>query len=140
MTKRRITIADIYNRSECKDKVSSKVFKEVWDLFATFLSKELIHTGKAYKLPFHLGTLQIRKDKSRRKTIDFHKTKQYGQTIYNTNNHSEGYYAFLYWDTHRPHCQMEFKSIYKIEFTRDNKRYLARQIKENNSITKYYEI
>jgi hypothetical protein len=118
-----------------------KKIKLIWDTFAKVLTKNLVEEGKGYILPARMGTLQMRKKQTKKGfTLDFNKTRQAGVKVYQNNSHSDGYYAFLFWDTRKPHCMMPYKGLYKLEFVRANKRYVAKQIKQNNAIVKYFEI
>jgi len=140
--KRRLTITDIYNSSPLKERIEWATYKLVWSTFTDLLMSELMDTGKCFKLPHVLGTLQIRKTKVNlnKKPIDFHKTKLYGMTIYHQNKHSDGYYGRIYWNKEYPQASFTNKKIFQIEFTRANKRKLSHTIKNSNSINKYFEL
>jgi len=95
--RRRFTVLDIYKRCDLKEEFTQKEFKDNWDMFAEMVIKEMIHNGECFKLPYLMGTVQIRKRKTLpRHTVDYHKTKLVGETVYVNNKHSDGYYAFLH--------------------------------------------
>jgi hypothetical protein len=136
----RLTTKGIYLLSENPQYEYTK-YKKVIDTFHKILAEEMMTNGTHYKLPHRLGTLGIRKKKSKSKrAVDFAKTKEYGVTIYHNNYHSEGFYAFYHWNKDFPQAAFTYKQLYKFVPTRYNKRTLARKISDNNSINKYLEI
>ena len=138
--KYRNTVLDLYARS--KRQVSKKEFKDVSLRLFELISKDMIENGVGVKLPKKLVSLQVRKKKNntKKKVVDFHKSKLYGVTIYHHNRHSDGYYSFINWDKNMPAASFKNKTIFEFSFTRANKRAMAKQIKENSVINKYFEI
>jgi hypothetical protein len=139
MTKR-VTIKTIYEKYPY-EYINYKMYKEIITTFHTLLSTEVRNTYEGIKLPNQMGVLRINKRRTNpdNKVIDFKKSKEYGEKIYHTNLHSEGYYGFYNWDKAFPHCVMRLKSIYKFVPTRHNKRALSAKIKSSNVISHYLE-
>jgi nucleoid DNA-binding protein len=138
MNKKRLTIKDLYNKHSNLS-VDYSIYKEVLHVFHEELIQCLINQGDTVILPKQLGTLQVKKRKAKKKSIDFHLTKQHGKTIYHTNKHSEGYYGIFLWDKSMPKGCFSNKQLYKLTMTRTNKRNLSKAIKEKNTINKYLE-
>jgi len=137
----RLTTKGIYKLSE-SPVCEYSLYKEIIDTFHKVLSHNLIHKGDRYKLPHRLGVLSIRKKKinPNKRMVDFAKTKKHGVTIYHNNYHSEGFYAFYFWDKAYPQGTFRYKQLFKFVPTRYNKRTLSKNISENNSINKYLEV
>lgn len=134
----RHTERDIYN--DLNIDIEYPKFKKIITCFAEKLSEGIVK-GKSFKLPKRLGILEIRKRVTKfGKSIDFHLTKKYGETIYHTNKHSDGYYALVHWDKSRPQGSFTNKMLWKFTPTRTNKRTIAKSIKENNTINLYLEL
>ena len=137
----RVTIIDIYNSYERKNKPSKKVFKNVLLSFNYILMKDIIDNGTIYHLPKKLGLLYIGRSKTRdihNRKMDMHHYMKTGEKVYFTNKHSLGYTASFKWDKH----DSEYFQLYarmRAYFTplRGFKRYLAKCIKEHNTIQKY---
>lgn len=139
-TRYRNTVIDLYKKGSKPTERS--IYKAISDSFFELLSKDLIDNGVAIKLPHRLGTLQVRKkiNDKKKKVVDFYRSKLYGTKLYHHNRHSDGYYAFLNWDKTMPAASFSNKSLFKVSFTRANKRYMSKQIKNNLAINKYFEI
>ena len=125
---------EYYNEYVIDDlyRVSKDVYKDI--IFTVFkeIKKRLIDDGRSVRLPMRCGRIQIVKRlpeswTTGQKRIDFHLTKQYGKTIYHLNEHSDGYKYRLHWDKHD--CNILNKRKYQMIMSRDNKRLLAKLIK-----------
>lgn len=140
MTKR-YTITDVYENSSNKPHVDYLTYRKIVMRFNELLMDRAMHCGEGVKLPQRLGVMRVKKKKTNpnKRVIDFHKTKKFGETVYHTNLHSEGYYGFFSWDKAHPHGIFKLKTIYKFFPTRTNKRKLAKEIKESNTIILYSE-
>lgn len=123
--------------------VDAKEYTKILTCFFDLVSDAIINEAYAYKLPHKLGIIRIKKFKARTPAIDWHKTNAYKEKygidkhIYFTNNHSHGYAARWYWDKRA--VKIRNKGLYKFQPTRTNKRDLAKIIKEENTIKKYFE-
>ena len=136
---KRKTLLDIYHLDTWS--VSKEQFKAITKLLGEKLLEALLIKGQSIKLPRQLGTIMIRKRKTGiKKVIDFYNTKKYGVRMFHNNWHSEGYYVFLNWDKDFPVASFANKKLYEMKLVRAKKRYLAKLIKENNSIANYLEI
>lgn len=99
-----------------------------------------IFSGYEFKIP-HIGDISIVKAMPKRFNkksirIDFGESKKVGKTVYHTNDHSGGFKYRFMWS--KQHIIVRNKSRYEMIFTRENKRELARIIK--NKEHDYIEI
>jgi len=90
--------------------------------------KAKLFNGMEYEMPYRLGILNIMKSKTRGRSVDFGATRKAGYTIWYTNDHSNGYKYRLHWNTNAA-LTNDIKK-YRINFTRYNKRGLAKLIKD----------
>ena len=133
------TLEDIYEKYDNKYNLSKKEFREINRTFNNVLMKSIIETGYAYKLPHRLGTISVRKRKSKAGMIDFGHLQKTGEVIRHTNKHSGGYHAAFYWDRKAPQAIFANKYLFKLFPVRYYKRYLSEAIKDRNTINKYFE-
>lgn len=137
----RVTIIDIYNSFPGKNKIDKKTFRNILLTYNYVLMKDMIDRGTIYYLPKKLGLLYIGRSKTKdikKRKMDMNHYMKTGERIYFTNKHSQGYTATFKWDKH----DSEYFQLYarmRAYYTplRGFKRYLARCIKEHNTITKY---
>lgn len=105
-------------------------FVRLCNSFYKEMSHRILHKNSFFKLPFRLGTIQIIKKKvnlSRNMAIDWKKTVAYKKKIVHLNEHTNGYKYWFKWTKDK--ALFTNKTYYKLIFTRDNKRDLARLIK-----------
>ena len=123
--------------------VDKKKYVKILREFFKLLSKEIIEEAYEYKIPHGLGFLYIHKYKSKKKPVDWKRTREYFKThgvkkyIYFMNTHSGGWSARWYWDKRA--AILKNKSLYKFVAIRKNKRAVGKTIRENNTIKKYLE-
>lgn len=128
---------------ESKYHLDYKTFRNICEEFNKELSKEILE-GYFFKMPYRLGTIRIKKRK-----VDLKNLKpNFG--LYNEtdgeyknkhlNEHSNNYYVRYYWNK-RIATLIKNKSAYSFIPTRENKRTLAKLIKENgiSQVNKYFE-
>ena len=140
MIKKSKNLHDIYIESALKDKISKYDFMLICETFTHLLAKSMIEGGIVYRLPHRLGSLGINKTKTAKKFyIDFKHYNATGEKIPLKNKHSQGYYARFRWKKAAPYAIFPYKKMFTFKPTRANKRYLAKCIKEKNTITKYFE-
>lgn len=113
-------------------KICSDYYKAVMDL--------ILEDGLTYKIPHGLGTIKVAKRKvrlstARRIPIDWQATFKYNKKVYCLNEHSNGFRYFFYWS--KPNTYKS-KFLYRLVFTRQNKRRLANLIKKHNK--DYFEV
>ncbi len=113
-------------------------FKEYGDITGEFykeLSRLLIYESKTIKLPFRLGSLTVIKKKPKTFSpatlnIDWQESKRYHKWIHHINDHTGGFkYRFL-WS--KKDCRVVNQDLYRMVFSRTNKRELAKAIKSGN--------
>lgn len=114
--------------------VEYSYFVELCNYFYKKVMSNMIKENKPFVFPFSLGTLSILKIKvkpSNLKTlpIDWKNTIKYGKKIYHLNEHSSGYKYVFSWK--KKEKRFENKYFYRLIMTRDNKRWLADEIKNN---------
>ena len=137
---KRYTVKDIYKIGKAQKRVKYSNYRKAYILFIEKVMEQVIKKGAAFKIPEGMGTLQIRKKICKTQAIDFKKSKELEMLVYHNNFHSGTYRAFYHWDKAAPHCNFLNKSLWKFVGTRHNKRFLAKCIKEDNSINLYFEI
>lgn len=114
--------------------------------FFKCLMKEVINNAYEYKLPGKLGIFRIKKFKGLKRQIDWsltnkyyseeNKTNEEKKRIYHNNKHSSGYNARFWME---PSRWVSYNKAYTFIATRQNKRDLAKAIKDENVIIKYRE-
>lgn len=99
------------HKSEPKHKlhVSAKQYREILTLFFEKLAYYLITSGERILLPARLGAIQMLRYKSKRKSIDFKKTKEYygeenkklkrgeKKVVFHNNRITEGFKTRMFW-------------------------------------------
>lgn len=114
-------------------------FKFIINTFFYILSRELIETGKVFALPRKLGTFSIRKFKPVSPLIDFQHFRKTGEKRVLRNNHSEQLAAQFLWDQSYFRFDDVLACSLKATTARSFSRSISKSIKENNSITTYYD-
>ena len=132
------TFADTYKSyiaNVPKDSVYYVTYTEyvkMCSMFYRAISKAIIDDGVKFKLPYSLGETYIIKKKTKRNNrmpIDWENTIKYGKKIFNFNDHTGGFGYNFFWT--KPY-RIKNKFLYRLVFTRTNKRYLASVIKKHN--------
>lgn len=134
------TTSDFY--SEDKYKCSYSTYKKITNCFFKKLSNKLLYNGEAYIFPKKLGVIRLVKSKpkfTKKKQVDFHRTKMLGYTVYFDNIHTDGYIARFQWIKEHPIGIFTNKRLWTFKPTRTNKRLLAKLIKEQGFIDNYIE-
>jgi len=85
-------VLDYYRTYPKKEKVDSKLYRQIVSTFNRLLMEALMETGYEFQLPGRMGTLSIRKRKGG-KLMDFGHYQKTGEKIIQKNRHSHGYYA-----------------------------------------------
>jgi hypothetical protein len=117
--------------------IEYKTFVKLNEEFYKRITNEMLNYGVTFKLPFRMGSVKIIKRKinySNKLAIDWENTNKYGKKIYHLNDHTEGYKYLFKWD--KTSILLNNKSLYRLVFTRANKRTLAKLIKSGMD---YYE-
>ena len=107
-------------------------------LFWKEMSHNIINEGRQFHIPFNLGDTYVEKiklDYNNRLPIDWQLTTRTGKVIYNLNEHSDGYKYELKWN--KKVCSFNNNYLYRLVYTRENKRLLAKNIKTKK--TDYFE-
>jgi|DEB0MinimDraft_10_1074344.scaffolds.fasta_scaffold68063_2 hypothetical protein len=141
MNKRK-TLRDIYKTYEYTEDsphyVDYKDYRKIVEVVLSLFVKYMVTTGNRISLPHGLGYLYIRKGKDydkAHKKVDFNMTKKLGKVIYHNNRHSNGFYGKFRWDKNKHYIKN--KQLFKFVPCRWAKRYLSKEIKENNTIVRY---
>ncbi len=135
-----LTLSDLYEHFPDKEEVPLEQYKLILKTFNYTMVKSMIEEGKVYLLPNKLGALGIMKQRVfGRGVFDYNLYKKEGIKVWKKNLHSSSYAARFTWDQ-RVHRTVLTDNIYKWDPPRDWKRELAKQIKENNTISLYYDI
>jgi len=123
------TIYDSYN--EYTEDIDKSIYISVVKDFFKELSKEVIVNRLRWKMPFKIGTIRIQKKKNKSsvnaRRINWEATKRLDKKMYHLNLHSNNNYFKFLWDKL---SNTPGKGVYKFYPTRNNKRSLAKTIKE----------
>lgn len=146
-----LTLTQIYKYhikdldKDSKYYVDYKLFREVCESYNKMVSSCIIEDGYFFKLPYRLGTIRIKKNKTKVNSNnlkpDFglfnHSEGKYKNK--HLNEHSGGYYVKFHWN--KIDAIIINKTPYSFIPTRANKRYLAKTIKQNGvlQVNKYFE-
>jgi hypothetical protein len=111
--------------------VTFKEYTAINNLFWKEISHNIVDEGRVFHMPMNLGDTYVMKVKldynKTRLPINWQLTTQTGKVIYNLNEHSEGYRYELKWN--KKVCMFQNNYLYKLVYTRANKRKLAKNIK-----------
>jgi hypothetical protein len=111
-------------------KVSKDVYRNICIEFNEMLIDHIILDSGEIELPCRLGSLRIKKIKSKnRKMVDWKLTKEYGKLIYHLNMHTDGYYYKWHWK--KKSALFTNKSVYSFVPLRRHKREVAQLLKDN---------
>ena len=130
-------LKDMY-REYIKDKekgspydISYNTFVDICEQFYKGVAEHVLNGG-IYMLPYRMGNISIvrvtpKKLDKRTLPIDWQKTVELGKQVFQLNDHSNYDKFRFHWS--KKNCNVKNKSGYRLVFTRDNKRELARIIK-----------
>jgi len=130
-----------------KDKEEGSPYYISYNKFVTICTMyyksmaEYIKEGKLYLLPYKLGEVSVLKKKPKNMTretmsLDWEQTQKLGKQVYHTNDHTNYYKYVFSWGKLRAH--FKHKGSYRMVFTREHKRDLAKKIKSGEY--DYFEI
>lgn len=110
--------------------LTKRQIKQVIYLYNKLLSYWIINKGYTFKLPHRLGSLSINKGQMGycKLYFDYEQWNKNKVKVYHTNDHSDGWYASIYWD--KKTCKVPNQSYYKFELTRGNNREIAKIMKK----------
>lgn len=92
-------------------------------------SIKVLDNTSGFKLPENMGYLAVTRYKSKKRSVDFKKTKEIGQTVYHTNFHSYGYKSRIQWFSSQI-VRCKFHQIYKFIPERKVSRELGERMKK----------
>lgn len=144
------TFPDMYE-SYIKDKTEDSPYYVTYSEFVNICSDfikammyEVFHKNYKFRLPHRLGYCRVIKKKTsynpgnnglKWMSIDWDKTNKSDTTIRHFNEHSNGYKYYFKW--YKKSLIFKYNWLYRLVFTRANKRELARLIKYEG--LDYYE-
>ena len=102
----------------------------------------MMDKGKVFVLPKKLGAIGIKKykmPKGFRGILNYQHFRKTGERVYVKNTHSEQYMATLHWDKSYRRFNDPMTCMFKIFPAREFSRDLAKIIKEENAISRYYD-
>lgn len=134
---KKITLNELFEGYESNLKKSALV--EICKDFNKLVINAMIYEGFIFSLPYQLGTLSIRKNKTNpnRKRLNFNLTKKYNKKIYHDNRHSDGFYGKFHWSKNGLKSKFKYKSYYSFRPSKANKKELVNAITNENTIYKY---
>lgn len=109
-------------------------YRDIVTVFYKEVINNILNEGRTFHMPFMLGDTYVEKTKldyNNRLPIDWQLTTQTGKVIYNLNEHSQGYKYNIKWN--KKSCIFTNNYLYKLIYTRANKRLLAKNIKTKKS-------
>ena len=118
--------------------VTFKEYTAINNLFWKEISHKIVDEGARFHMPFMMGDTFVEKvklDYNNRLPIDWQLTTATGKVIYNLNEHSNGYKYEPKWN--KKVCTFQNNYLFKLVYTRANKRQLAKNIKTKR--TDYFE-
>ena len=121
-------------------RIDYKVFSSILYDYFKIIADAIILKAADVKLPSQLGTIFVRKRKFKpyrnHLNVDFKSTNELGKTVLHMNEHTNGYSFMFKWEKRN----IAFRSsiLYQLVMSRDNKRRLAKCIK--NKTTDYIEL
>jgi hypothetical protein len=155
---------DLYNfykeNSQFNLDIKKIKFNKIIKKFNRELIKLILYKNFAFKMPYTLGTLRIKKYKysgiqydennniiKKKLLIDYKKTKDLWERnpaakeekklVLHLNEHSDGYLYRFYWD--KTNGKLRNKEAYKFIPSRTNKRWLASVIKDETLKVDFFE-
>ena len=148
-----------FYKSYSDNPLDYKTFRAVWLSLIDKVVQGIIVEGKDFTMPYHLGSVGIRKQKIRVKlnedgTIDNRylrpdwdatkklwardfEAKKNKQLVYHLNKHFNGYNCKWFWD--KSTCAVSNQTAYSLTMSRENKRRLSRAIFDEELEVDYYE-
>ena len=114
--------------------VSYEVFRDICEEYYKGVMDHLFEGG-LYILPYNTGELSIKGKRVKKLNyitmpVDWEQTNKIGKKVFHVNDHSNYYkYRFCWSKLYR---HFKNKSNYRLVFTRDNKRRLAKIIKSGD--------
>ena len=139
------TMSDIY-KDYIKDidknspyYVTFKEYLNICNVYYKEISRQILEESATIILPYRMGRVAVSKSKpkvycSATLSIDWEMSKKYHKQIRHINDHSGGYKYRFMWYKHN--CATICKDLYRLVFSRTNKRTLAKEIKSGRD---YYQ-
>jgi hypothetical protein len=137
-----VTEKEIFEVYSNTSDITKNEFMLISSTFFYILMKSIIDEGNVYYLPPMMGSIGVCKTKTKGKLVNYQHFKMTGEKIKITNAHSSGLMALFSWNTAYTRFKLssQLKSkIFIFKAPRDMARYLSQQIREKNTITKYYD-
>jgi len=129
-------LVDIFN-SYISDKeelspyiVTNKEYRNILKDYILAVCIEILE-GRIFYMPYGLGSLSVVKRKiipGKRLSPDWESILKYGKLVLHLNEHTNGYKYNFKWD--KQTCRFKHHKLYRLVLTRDNKRTLAKYIKQ----------
>lgn len=120
--------------------LTEQQFNIIIKSFFFILLREMIQKAKTFALPNKLGVFGIRKTPTHgRGYFDYQLYRNTGIKRYLRNNHSEQLVARIYWNQAYNRMRDKLVCIFKLAPSRKFTRGLSQYIKNNNSISQYYD-
>lgn len=116
--------------------------KKIITTFNELMGLTMIKQGSVFRMPKGVGYMGVFKAKTNRGVLDYQLFNSTGIKRMIKNKHSGNYSAFMRWYVKSPYAQgiySEALGLYTYKSPRYFNRYLAKQIKENNTINLYYD-
>lgn len=134
-----ITWPEIFEEYDNEYQVSRIEYEAILRLTNKLFMEAIIETGFYGALPLRLGVILIQRQKPKLRPIDLKHYMQTGEKVYHKNRHSHGYMARFKWDKSLRKAWLKDRAFYEFIPIRSAKNYLAKSIKDKNTILKYME-
>lgn len=110
--------------------MSSKEYKTILRDYIKEICKQILE-GRIFYMPYGMGSLSVNKRKvipGKRLSPDWESILKYGKLVLHLNEHTNGYKYSFRWD--KEPCKFKHHKHYRLVLSRQNKRSLARYIKD----------
>jgi hypothetical protein len=132
---------DIFKTYPNKYQITHNDFAIIARTFFFVMMRRMIYEYETYKLPYGLGRMGIFKKTTYGKGVfDYKLYKEEGIKHWHKNLHTHNYVARIKLDPRWPNCIYDsIGRMIKFKANRNSSRELAKHLKENNVIYKYYD-
>lgn len=115
--------------------IDRKTWKRIWNSFSKIAKRRLIEKGD-FTLPGVLGKITIRKNKTKKRPINWAAFRKTGKLQFFENEHTDGHILKCQW-IDRPFFNRNF--LFNFELSRKIKSELSKAVKEDPSLLHKYD-
>ncbi len=132
---------DIFKEYPNKYNITEKDFTVIVRSFFYLMMHKIIYEHLIFQLPYGIGRMGVfKKITGGRGVFDYKLYKEHGIKHWHRNLHTHNYVARIRFDVRWPGCRFEsIGKMIKFKANRTSCRDLAKHLKQNNVIYKYYD-